>query len=505
MADYILAHDLGTSGNKATLFRTDGRMVGSCTFPYDVYYDYPLWAEQDADDWWNAVCSSTKKLLSYHHICGSEVCAVSFSGQMMGCLPVDKKGNPLRRAIIWADQRAQKQSEMLREKIDDDRFYHIAGHRNTASYGIQKAMWLKENEPYVYENTYKILNAKDYIVFRLTGKFYTDCSDANSMTCFDLASRKWSQEIIELSGIDGDKFPEIVESTFLVGNVTETAAELTGLSTETKVIMGAGDGVAANVGAGCVEAGKAYCCIGTSAWVAGTSDRPIFDEQRRTVCWAHAVPGLYSPNGTMQYAGGSYKWLKETLCHEEVRMAKKSGTSAYEIINTRIGNCEPGAGGLIFLPHLLGERAPRWNPQAKGVFFGLNALTTWEQIMRSVMEGIIMNLGICFDILNRKGNIKELLLIGGAARNSQWQRGVADIFGCNVLIPQYLEEAGAMGAAVIAGVGSGIYKNFSEINRFIEIQSEVKPDMDVEKIYTPLKRKFEAVYQALEPVMKNDF
>ena len=322
------------------------------------------------------------------------------------------------------------------------------------------------------------------------------------MTCFDLAGRKWSEEIVAASGIDPDKLPEIVESTFVVGEVTSEAAALTGLSTQTKVVMGAGDGVAGNVGAGCVKPGSAYCCLGTSAWVAGTSEKPVLDEQRRIVCWAHAVPGMYSPNGTMQYAGGSYKWMKETLCHEEIRMAQEKGCSSYEIMNERIASCEPGAGGVVFLPYLLGERAPRWNPDAKGVFYGITATTTREQILRSVMEGIIMNLGICFDILGRDEKIEEILLIGGAARSSQWQRGIADIFGCNVLVPKYLEEAGSMGAAVIAGVGSGIYKDFSAIDKFIEVQSKVEPDLKNKEIYTPLRETFEEVYQALKPVMR---
>ena len=360
--------------------------------------------------------------------------------------------------------------------------------------------WLKKNKPDIYENTYKFLNAKDYIVFRLTGKFYTDCSDANSMTCFDLAKRQWSDEIVAASEIDPDKLPEIVESTFVVGNVTEEAAALTGLSVHTKVVMGAGDGVAANVGAGCVKPGSAYLCLGTSAWVAGTSEKPILDEQRRIVCWAHAVPGMYSPNGTMQYAGGSYKWLKETICHEEIKMAEEKGGSPYEIMNERIASCAPGAEEVIFLPYLLGERAPRWNPDAKGVFYGITATTTREQMLRSVMEGIIMNLGICFDILGREEKIKELLLIGGAARSSQWQKGIADIFGCTVLVPKYLEEAGSMGAAVIAGVGSGIYKDFSAIDQFIQVQKKVEPDEAARKIYAPLREKFEEVYQALKPV-----
>ena len=504
MGEYILAHDLGTSGNKATLFSTEGVLYKSCTYAYGLYRDNPVWAEQSGEEWWQAVCNSTKELLKSCKIKSDEVKAVSFSGQMMGCLPVDREGRPLRRAIIWADQRAGRQAHSLREKIEEDRFYRINGHRNTASYGIQKAMWIKEEEPEIYRNTYKFLNAKDYMVFRLTGKFYTDCSDANSMDCFELSSRRWSEEIVEASGIDIEKLPKIVESVFYVGNVTEKAAKETGLSVSTKVIMGAGDGVAANVGAGCVTPGRFYCCIGTSAWVAGTSETPVLDEKRRTVCWAHAVPGLYSPNGTMQYAGGSYKWLKDTVCREEINLAQIQKCSPYEIINERIGRCKAGADGLLFLPYLLGERAPRWNPYAKGVFFGITPSTTREQILRSVMEGIFMNLGKCLEILTGGNTPDEMLLIGGAARSSQWQQCAADVFRTEVCVPSFLEEANSMGAAVIAGVGSGIYKDFSAIEKFIKIKEKRMPDSDSEKIYRDLGEKYEKLYQALISVFHEE-
>ena len=500
MGDYILAHDLGTSGNKAVLFSTDGRLIGSTQTAYGVFYERPLWAEQDPEDWWQAVCSSTKRLLSQYGIGAEEVKAVSFSGQMMGALPVDRDGNPLTKAIIWADMRAQKESDKLREKIDDDRFYSITGHRNTASYGIQKAMWIKENRPEIYEQTYRFLNAKDYMVYRLTGNFYTDCSDANSMDCLDLAKRSWSEEIVAASGVDPDKLPEIVESTFYVGNVTERAAKETGLSAGTKVIMGAGDGVAANVGAGCVAPGKAYCCMGTSAWVASTSERPVFDREKRIVCWAHAVPGLYSPNGTMQYAGGSYSWLKNTICVDETRRAEKEGVSAYELMNRAITESEPGAGGVLFLPYLMGERAPKWNEDARGVFYGITAKTTRQDMLRSVMEGIVMNLAECFSILREGAAIEELTLIGGVARSGIWQRSIADIFGVRVSVPGYTEEANSIGAAVIAGVGSGLLKDFSAVDDFLMGREKIDFDRASHLFYRGRREKFNAVYEALLPV-----
>ncbi len=500
MGDYILAHDLGTSGNKAVLFSTDGRLIGSMQTAYGVFYERPLWAEQDPKDWWQAVCLSTKKLLLQCGIRGEEVKAVSFSGQMMGALPVDRDGNPLTRAVIWADMRAQKESEKLREKIDDDRFYGITGHRNTASYGIQKAMWIKENLPEVYERTDKFLNAKDYMVYKLTGKFYTDCSDANSMDCLDLAKRDWSEEIVSASGVDQDKLPKIVESVFHVGNVTERAAKETGLSTGTKVIMGAGDGVAANVGAGCVAPGKAYCCMGTSAWVASTSEKPVFDQAKRIVCWAHAVPGLYSPNGTMQYAGGSYSWLKNTICLDETRRAEEEGGSAYDRMNRAIAESAPGAGGVLFLPYLMGERAPKWNGDAKGVFYGITAKTTRQDMLRSVMEGIMMNLAECFSILRESTAIEELTLIGGVARSGIWQKSIADIFGVRVNIPGYTEEANSIGAAVIAGVGSGLLKDFSAADHFLMGKEKIEFDRDSHRFYCGRRKKFNEVYEALLPV-----
>ena len=204
MAKYILAHDLGTSGNKATLFSEDGRLIKSEVFPYDTHYFNDTWVEQNGDDWWNAVCRTSMNLITSTGINTKEIGAVSFSGQMMGCLCVDRDRKPLRPSIIWADQRAQKQSTQIEAHMSQQEFYHIVGHRNTASYGIQKLMWIRDNEPDIYEQTYKVLNAKDYIVLKLTGKFYTEPSDANSMACFDLNTFQWSEKILKYADINPD-------------------------------------------------------------------------------------------------------------------------------------------------------------------------------------------------------------------------------------------------------------------------------------------------------------
>lgn len=497
MPKYILAHDLGTSGNKATLFSEDGRLCGSRTIAYDAHYFNDTWVEQNADDWWDAVCRSSKSLISESGIAPGDIAAVSFSGQMMGCLCVDRQGNPLRPSIIWADQRAQKQVREIENHISQQDFYHIVGHRNTASYGVQKLMWIRDNEPEIYERTYKVLNAKDYIVFKLTGQFYTEPSDANSFACFDLETFQWSERLIAYAGIDADKLPKIVPSTHVAGGVTKEAAAVTGMAEGTPVVMGGGDGCVANIGCGSITPGKTYCCMGTSAWITTTAEKPIFDDQMRTVTWAHVIPGMYAPNGTMQYAGGSYSWLKNVVAKYETEKAKQEGGSPYERMNELVAESPIGSGGVIFLPYLLGERAPRWNADAKGSWIGIKPENTRGDLFRSVLEGVTMNLSICLDILRTQLDINEITVVGGGAKGRVWRQMMADIYNAKVRSLTVLEEGNSMGAAVIGGIGAGIYKDFTAIDRFITVQEECLPDPEAVKAYQPIKENFETYYQAL--------
>lgn len=495
---YLLAHDLGTSGNKATLFDIAGRLIASETAEYDTFYFHENWAEQRAADWWEAVRSSTKNLIGKSGINGVDIEAVSFSGQMMGCLCIDKFGEPLRNAVIWADSRAVRQSDFLNEKIGQQEWYRIVGHRNTPSYGIQKLLWIKENEPSVYENTFKMLNAKDYIVYKLTGKIYTDFSDANSTGAFDINTFAWSERIISASGIDMDKLPECKQSDFVVGCVLEDVAADLGLGTNTKVVLGAGDGVATNVGAGSIAPGKSFCSLGTSAWITTTSERPVYDEQMRTVTWAHMISGLYAPNGTMQFAGGAYKWMKEHICLIESCCAADRDSSPYDYMNRQAEQSKVGANGMIFLPYFLGERAPRWDVNAKGAFIGITPDNTRADMLRSVLEGVSCNLALILDILRKQTDIKELVVLGGGAKGRVFRTILANVLNVRLRVPELLDEAGAMGAAVNAGVGVGIYKDYSAIERFLEIQEIEEPSPETIEQYQKIKEKFDACYYALK-------
>lgn len=495
---YILSHDLGTSGNKATVFDQDGRLVASQVFTYSTRYYHETWVEQQPEDWWEAVCASTNRLIRGSKIQASDIAVISFSGQMLGCLCVDEKGRPLRSSIIWADHRAEAQAGAMLERIPMAEVYRTTGHRGGASYGLPKLMWVRDTQPEIYKATYKALNAKDYIVFKLTGIFATEPTDASSFGCMDLRGGHWSSAILDATGIDEGKLPEIMPSTHVVGYVTPEAARQTGLSAGTPVVLGGGDGVCANVGAGSVRPGRTYCSLGTSSWVATTSERPVLDEDMRVMCWPHIVPGYFSPNGTMQTGGGAYSWLKNNVCKWETEEAARLGLSPYQLINEEVAASKPGANGVLFLPYLLGERAPRWDSLARAAFLGVKMENTRADLLRSVLEGITMNLAIILDVLRKQTDISEVLVIGGGAKGDVWAQIIADIFNLRVNIPRVLEEATSMGAAVTGGVGVGLFKDFGMVDQMIEITQQYQPRPETRGQYVRSMKLFDQAYHALE-------
>jgi len=498
MKRYILAHDLGTSGNKATLFTTEGKLMSSVTAPYGAHYFNNNWAEQDPEDWWNAVCSSTQSIVS--GIDPREIAAIAFSGQMMGCLCVDRDGRPLRPAILYCDQRAVKECDTILQKIDGREFYRITGHRASASYSVEKLMWVRSNEPAVYARTFKMLHAKDYLNFRLTGVMATEYSDASSTNVLDLNTLRWSEKLVGITGIDGEKLPTLKASTDVVGELTAATAKALGLSAGIPVVAGGGDGVCAGVGVGSVKPGITYNYLGSSSWIATTTEKPIYDEQMRTFVWAHAVPGYVHPCGTMQTAGGAYAWLKNEICTQEKAFAEESGANAYELINKQIEKSPPGANGIVFLPYLLGERTPRWNPDAKGALIGLTLEHTRADVLRAVMEGVTLNLSIILDIFREQIPIHEITVIGGGAKGDVWRKIMADVYQADILRPNYLEEATSMGAAIIGGVGCGVFKDFDVASRFIEMTDRIRPDPALASVYQETKSLLNDSYDALAPL-----
>ena len=499
--DLLLAHDLGTSGNKATLFSVEGRLVASRTCSYETRYFNGNWAEQSPDDWWRAVCSSTRQLLE--GVDARRIACVALSGQMMGCTPIDRQGCALRPSIIYCDQRAEAQTRRIVQRIDPAEFYAIVGHRPSASYSIEKLMWVRDQEPDVFRRTYKTLCAKDYINHRLTGEIATDYSDASGTNALDLNSFRWSEKILDVAGLDGDLLPPARPSTEILGTITAQAAQATGLAAGTPVAVGGGDGSCAGVGVGCVRPGSAYNYLGSSSWIALTVEKPIVDAQMRTMNWAHCVPGYLHPSGTMQAAGSSYQWLKNEVCTAETAQAAQQGIDAYELINRAIEQSPPGAGGLIFLPYMLGERTPRWNPKAKGAFIGLGLATQRADLLRAVLEGITMNLAIIVDIFRQHVPIEAITVIGGGAKGAAWRQMMADMYDCRIEKLNYLEEATSMGAAVIGGVAAGVYPDFDVIHRFIHTDEVVEPNPANQAVYRKMMPIFEKCYHALVDVYED--
>lgn len=497
MAKYILAHDLGTTGNKASIYNEEGKLVSSVFSGYKTYYSYVNWAEQNPEDWWKAVTDSTKELISKSKINKEEIAVVSFSAQMMGCLPVDKEGRPLRRSIIWADQRSIKQAKELSNNLGEETVYQITGHRISPTYSVEKIMWVRDNEPENYKDAYKFLHAKDYIVNKLTGKFVTDYSDATGMNLFDIKSKKWSPEILEASGVDIEKLPTPHASYKVVGEVAAKVADEVGLAAGTPVVIGGGDGACATVGAGVVREGKAYNYIGSSSWIALATKEPILDEKRQTFNWILMDPEMYMPCGTMQSAGASYNWAKENICHLEKKIAGELDISPYELMNLSIEKSNPTANNLIFLPYLMGERSPYWNPDAKGAFIGLTLKHNRNDILRSVMEGVTFNLKIISEIFEDVIDFKEIRVIGGGARGRIWRQIMADIYNKKILMPQILEEATSLGAAVAGGIGVGIFESFDiveDLNPIVDVQM---PDMDNVRQYEQIFPVFKKAYYSL--------
>ena len=501
MKRLILAHDLGTTGNKATLFDGEGAMLASAFGGYETSHPQPHWAEQDAEDWWRAVVDTTRRLTAQTGVAPMDVAVVSFSGQMMGCLPVDAAGRPLRRCIIWADQRAEDQAAHLAQEVGEQRVYHITGHRISPTYSAAKIMWVRDHEPHLFAQAHKFLHVKDYIAHRLTGAFVTDRSDASGMNLYHLEAGAWSAEILDAIGLDDRLLPEVHSSTDVIGELTSGAAEELGLAAGTPVVIGGGDGASAAVGAGAVVEGPAYNYIGSSSWISFAARQPILDQGRRIFNWAHMAPGMFLPCGTMQAAGGSYQWLRRQVCRSETQEADQYHTDVYELMNQRAAESPPGAHGLIFLPYLQGERSPHWNPKARGGFVGLQITHTRADMIRSVLEGISMNLRtILQSFLDAGARIEEVTVIGGGAKGHLWRQILADVYGRPVLRPHLLDEATSLGAAVAGGVGVGLFPDFSVVNQLIEIVDRHTPAPQAQAEYERLYPIFLAAYDALVPV-----
>ena len=491
-ATYILAHDLGTTGNKATLFDREGKLVGSAFAAYPTHYPHSNWAEQEPADWWAAVCSTTQQLLAQTGVTANDIAAVGLCGQMMGCTPVDAQGMPLRSCIIWADQRAQAQANQIAERCGAEAVYQRSGHRPSPAYTAAKMLWLLDEQPDIFHKTACFLQPKDFIVHQLTGRFATDYSDASGTLLFDLVERRWATDFLAALALPVDCLPTLYPSTAVVGEVTSTAATATGLAAGTPVVIGGGDGACAGVGAGVIEPGDAYCYIGSSSWISISTLQPVRDPAQRTFTFHHLHPERYAPMGTMQAAGGARDWAWRLLQEAELDLDAAAAT------------IPPAAEGLLFLPYLLGERSPHWNPLARGAFIGLAMPHSKPQLARAVLEGVALNLRLILDALRSsirqsEPPIRAIRLIGGGGKSDLWPQMLADCFNLPIHQLTLTSEATSWGAAVAAGVTVGLY-DWAQAAQGATVTQIVEPTRQGVAIYGELAAIYADAYRALEPI-----
>jgi xylulokinase len=499
MAAYLLGIDVGTSGSKAILIGADGAVKASATTEYPLYTPKPLWAEQDPSDWWAATVTSIKQVLEKSGVAAADVAGVGLTGQMHGLVLLDAQGEVLRPCIMWNDQRTAAQCAAITEKVGLDNVLRLTGNPILPGFTAPKIVWVRENEPQVYEKAAKVLLPKDYVRYRLTGGFFGEVSDASGTSMFDVGQRQWSDEMLQALDVPREWLPEVTESPEVSARVSAEAAAEIGLVEGTPVVGGGGDQAAQAVGTGIVAEGVVSATLGTSGVVFAASDSYRVEPEGRLHAFCHAVPGMWHLMGVMLSAAGSFRWYRDTLGQEEVTQAQETGRDPYDILTEAAAQVPPGCEGLIFLPYLTGERTPYPDPNARGVFFGLTLRHGKPHLTRAVLEGVSYGLLDSLELMRALGlSIEQVRASGGGARSALWRQILADVFNAEIVTVNVTEGA-AYGAALLAGVGAGVYDSVAAAcQAAIQLTGQTEPGPAV-PVYADYYPRYRALYPALAP------
>ena len=497
MADsYLIAHDLGTSGTKAALTDLMGCVLATAERNYPVYYSADGGAEQDPQEWWQAIVDTTQEMMAKSKVSPHQIAGMSMSAQMVGTVPVDQDGNPLRRVMIWLDSRAEKEAAYLREVTQ---LPFIGGKAPSA-----KVLWIKQNEPEVYARTYKMLDCKDYLQFRMTGVYGTDYTLSSATTMFNPWEMGWWGDVLGAMEVPVEMLPTAMPSTQIVGNLTAAAAAELGLLEGTPVVSGGGDVPCAVIGSGAISEGRVHLYLGTSAWVIAVA--PEFNLEAEGI-----TPGIgcdpagFMLGGEMDNAGGCLKWFSENLFGQEERQAAQDkGKSVFQLMDEMAAEIPAGCEGLLFLPWVWGERAPVDDDQVRGGFVNLGLNHSKAHMVRAMLEGIGHHLRWIFETLEKAGvPVREANVIGGGAKSSFWLQLLADVTGVKLLQVEGPLDACARGAAMTAAVGLGYYHDFQEVEKIIRLTgAEFTPDPQKREIYDTAYANFRYIYQPLSDIGK---
>ncbi|MBN2072318.1 MAG: xylulokinase [Actinobacteria bacterium] len=501
--NYLIGLDIGTTSTKCILMDSSGKLTASAVKQYPLDIPKPGWAQQNPEHWWEATIWTIKEVLKKSKKDSQDVCAIGLSGQMHGSVFLDKYGKVIRPAIIWCDQRTAEQCRTIYDIFGGEKkFISIAYNKALAGFTAPKILWLRKMEPENYRKMEKILLPKDYIRYRLSGTYATETSDASGTILMDIKERKWSKEILSGLSIKEDLLPKIFESHQISSYISGEAAGLTGLLKGTPIVGGAGDQAGGAIGSGIVYEGKVSDYLGTSGAIFAHLDSPVYDRKGRVHCFCHAIPDAWHIMAVTLSAAGSYRWYFDTFGLSGKESLEDKKLSGYELLNKEAEKAPAGSEGLIFLPYLSGERTPHADPNARGVFFGLSYIHNRTHFARSVMEGVSYSQYDCLNLMKDLGITSDkIVLFGGGARSALWRRITSDIFNTKI-VTLNVEEGPAYGAAILAGVGAGVYKNVREAtDRIIKEVSEISPEPENVKKYAGHYK----IYRSLYGSLKNEF
>lgn len=501
MNRHLIGIDVGTTGVKCVLVDAGGALVARAIVEYPLEQPRPGWAEQDPARWYEAAAECSRKVLAAARVSGETVRAIGLSGQMHGAVFLSGKGEPLRSAILWCDQRTGAECDEIVGRVGGfERLVELTKNRAQTGFTAPKILWVRKHDRAAWDETRKILLPKDYVRYRMTDDFHTEPSDASGTLLFDVAGRRFSDEVLRALEIPRDYLPAVVESPEITGTLTPEAAVAFGLQAGTPIVGGAGDCAAGAIGTGVTRAGRLSVSIGTSGVLFAHAERPWTDPSARLHTFCHAVPGAWHLMGVMLMAGGSLRWFRDTFASDERHAAASRGVDPYEVICERAAAVEPGAGGLLFLPYLQGERTPHADPLARGAFVGIGLEHGSAHFARAVLEGVAFGLKDSLDIFRSLGvKPAEIRATGGGARSALWRSILADVLDTPIASPA-VDEGPAFGAALLASVGAGAFLDVDEAaEAAVRIVSVTEPDAGRAAIY----RERHAAYRALYPALRD--
>ena len=492
----VLGIDVGTTGSRALLLGEDGRLIASTTADHAPFRSpQAAWAEQDPDDWWRASQEAVRSLLTRTGISPKTISAVGLSGQMHGAVLLDDGGRVLRPAIIWCDQRTEQECRWLDGHVGPARLLELTANPALTNFTLTKLLWVRTHEPTIWSRVKHVLLPKDYIRYRLSGEFAIDVADASGTLMLDVVRRRWSQDMMEIVGIDAGVLPALFESPEVCARVSEQGSASTGIPVGTPVVAGAGDQAAGAVGMGITRPGTVSATLGTSGVVFAATDRPFLDPGGRLHTFCHAIPDRWHVMGVTQAAGLSLRWLRDQYGLSE------AGDRAYESMVTEASGVAPGAEGVLWAPYLMGERTPHRDPNVRAALLGLAASHTRGHVVRAVMEGVAFSLRDSFTIFAELGlPVEKVRVGGGGARSDVWRQIQADAYGMSVETVE-TEEGAGYGAALLAGVGAGYWKSVDEACDAVVHTAQVTPARaDVVPVMSDRYAQYRRVYPALRTI-----